>query len=478
MKRRFIEEVLKDLPKTLDDTYQRMLANIGDRYAEDALNLLRWIAFAQRPLSLVEVHAATSITLSDDGEDEVENLGDEYFEGPLSILEGLVMLDQDYEYTQGSVEGLVIVVQDHDDVRGCVEPPFIDSDTSANLPNMHVRPESRVRLAHFSVQEYLMSDRILGGPAKRFHLSDASCEDHLAQSCLSYFIHYSKSKAKTGFRDRDTVVFPLLAYAATYWPSHLRRGELKPERRALLLLSTDDIRYRWVETYHVGSHDPFGQPNSAGAALSWTIRFGHCGLLRALLDDGALINARGRDFGNALQAAAHLGLYEIVQTLLDHGADVNARGYPYHNALQAAILGPGNIATVRLLLEGGADINALGGTRGSALQVAVKSGSHEIVRLLLDRGADVDAQGNPAFYKGTALQTSLEHDRFFSWRLLRDDVKVLNDRFDIASMLLDAGAKTDEIIVTESVLKLASKRGYSDLVQTLRAKCAVRDDVK
>ena len=67
--------------------------------------------------------------------------------------------------------------------------------------------------------------------------------------------------------------------------------------------------------------------------------------------------------------------------LLQEGADVNARGGEYGNALYAASA-RGYVDIVKLLLEAGADINAQGGLYGSAFQVALKQGHGEVVRIL------------------------------------------------------------------------------------------------
>ncbi|SLM37284.1 ankyrin repeat domain containing protein [Lasallia pustulata] len=55
-----------------------------------------------------------------------------------------------------------------------------------------------------------------------------------------------------------------------------------------------------------------------------------------LLDKGADVNAQGKEYGNALQAASERGHDQVVRMLLDKGANVNAQGGEYGNALQAA----------------------------------------------------------------------------------------------------------------------------------------------
>ena len=72
-----------------------------------------------------------------------------------------------------------------------------------------------------------------------------------------------------------------------------------------------------------------------------------------LLDKGADVNAQGRGYSNALQAASLGGYEKVVQILLDKGADVNAQSGDYSNALQAASH-RGHEKVVQMLLEKGA----------------------------------------------------------------------------------------------------------------------------
>jgi ankyrin repeat protein len=74
---------------------------------------------------------------------------------------------------------------------------------------------------------------------------------------------------------------------------------------------------------------------------------------------------------NALQAAAasYKGNAAIVKLLLENGAEVNAKGGEYGNALQAAIF-RGNEMIMKLLLENGVEVNAEGGEHENALQAA------------------------------------------------------------------------------------------------------------
>lgn len=62
-----MKQALTLLPPTLDATYERMLIGIEEMYREEALRLLRWLAFQQRPLTLGEMAEAGMIDPSGDG---------------------------------------------------------------------------------------------------------------------------------------------------------------------------------------------------------------------------------------------------------------------------------------------------------------------------------------------------------------------------------------------------------------------------
>jgi len=46
---------LKDLPRDLDEVYNRIISGIDRKYREDALKILQWVSFSVRPLRLTEV---------------------------------------------------------------------------------------------------------------------------------------------------------------------------------------------------------------------------------------------------------------------------------------------------------------------------------------------------------------------------------------------------------------------------------------
>jgi hypothetical protein len=56
-----LRKALKSLPKTLDETYDRILMNIDEQYSEDAFKILQLLAFSARPVKIEEVAEVLAI---------------------------------------------------------------------------------------------------------------------------------------------------------------------------------------------------------------------------------------------------------------------------------------------------------------------------------------------------------------------------------------------------------------------------------
>lgn len=120
-------------------------------------------------------------------------------------------------------------------------------------------------------------------------------------------------------------------------------------------------------------------------------------MVKALLDAGADVNARGSENETALIVCAEYGRADLVPTLLKAGADVNAlkdriqRGVAYTTSRTALMTASrrGYIEVVKLLLKAGADIDIKDSEGAKALFWAVES-NVDIVKLLVNKGADVN----------------------------------------------------------------------------------------
>lgn len=383
------------LPATLDETYERMLITINREDRSEAATLLQWLVYAQSPLSLAELAEATIIDNSTaNGIVDFENRGD--WEDTLEILAGLVTVI--YEDTRPP---------DQAARPGTIVDSTTNPSSLTHRTTWKVGKETKIRLAHFSVKEYLESPRLKESSAGAdFHMSRATGHSFLGQSCIAYLTYYSGSSLKSS-SVQDLTAFPLLEYAARSWFHHgspLARGcDGDDGPQGMRFLTLEQSRLDWLQVYQpdLPRRDPFGSGNEGkGSGLYYASVVGLLNVVSNLIDCGHDVNDRGGWYGNALQGASAGGYLPVVQTLLGANAEVNAQGGYYHNALEAASAG-GFVEIAKALMDVEADVNAQGGWFCNALQAAAAGGHEQLVQMLLDSGAGINFQGG---WFGNALQ--------------------------------------------------------------------------
>lgn len=126
--------------------------------------------------------------------------------------------------------------------------------------------------------------------------------------------------------------------------------------------------------------------DAGGTALLYGVRSE--AIERELLEHGANPNVAAKDGMTPLIAAAGLAdSYGTVKLLLEHGADVHAKLKDWEAALPHAVYG-GDARTIRLLLDHGAPAGITGAKTLSPLVTAAYMGDLPTIKLLLDRGAN------------------------------------------------------------------------------------------
>jgi len=135
-------------------------------------------------------------------------------------------------------------------------------------------------------------------------------------------------------------------------------------------------------------------------ALHWAAVNGDAALAQMLLSAGANIRATTRLGGiTALHMASQAGHAPVVAALIAAGAETNASTATGATALMLAARS-GNSDTVTKLIETGADINAKEkGFGQTALMVAAGLDRADVVRVLMARGADWKAASSIADLK-------------------------------------------------------------------------------
>jgi hypothetical protein len=321
---------LKTLPKTLDETYDRMLSRIDDDgYSNEALTILQWLCFAARPLGIKEIVEVLAIDL-----DSCQFDPEQRFPEPRDIL------------------------------RVCSSLVTVGPPVSEDVFGREKEVEE-IRLAHFSVKEYLTGNRIQQGIMSSYSILSIPSHTAIGSGCLAYLLYFKGANILT---EENVLTYPLAKYAAQYWTYHARTAmDQDDESEELTRLGTWSYRLLQTQDCFLGSIRLF-DPESWTQNENFTKDF--------------------KDLAPPLYYASFFGLYSTVKLLLDADADANAvaSGTDYGTALAAAAAG-GHERVVRQLLDAGADVNTAtsGTTYGTALAAAGVHG--KVVRQLLEAGA-------------------------------------------------------------------------------------------
>jgi ankyrin repeat protein len=408
-----LRKALATLPPTLDQTYERILCGIHEEDSKYAMRILQWLTFSIRPLCIEEMCEIVAIDITRDPAFDP----DEVLEDPLDVL------------------------------TICSSLITVTTDTN-NKHNIQ-RPSNQIIVfAHYTVQEYLVSDRIKQGQAKQYSMQHVERKDAITKATLMYLMELSYPLTTEVFER-----FPLARYSARFWWEHLLKTEADMEptnNTAIGLLSVRNPAYlTWLRLYDPDK--PWAGPHleksieQAAPPLYYAAILGLNTITTMLLKAGADVDTHGGDHGNALQAASFRGHVRVIELLLSFGADPNVQGGHHGNALQAASF-KGHVQVVKLLLSRGADPNVQGGHHGNALQAASECGHEIVVRRLLDAGTNVNLRSGRS---STALL--LAAARGYE---------------QIVEMLLDAGADVNvHGRIHSEALQQASDEGCDQIIK-------------
>ena len=402
-----VKKELGQMPEDLDHTYDRILQALLPRHQAFVQSALHWLAFSSRPLLLEELAEAAVI----DPSQSDFNLDLARFMVSTSILDVCGVL----------LTTSTIGEHYHPRPEWLQQRIDVEVEAGAIYPELD-QPYTVVSLSHYSVKEYITSQRLGVSPLSLFYTSEQLAHRHIAQCCLQYLLSYNEGTIAFDLRISE---FSLLQYVSRYWIRHWRRAFVFGDpassnlssgtARALLerFLVVDPTKCQpylnWLNIYDPEyMYKP--KPKSLGvsdfhlrrshsldqrpSALYWAAGLGDLVLVRGLVAKGADINKHSRDahFGTALGVAAACGRLKIVEYLLSQGADPNTPDRRHGSTLQLAAR-YGAREVVQRLLDAGADASFEGGEGESALLAAALGGHHEVVELLTERGADAGGRG-------------------------------------------------------------------------------------
>ena len=184
---------MKSLPKTLDDTYARILQNIDQEHNQDAFQILQWLVFSARPLRLKEVCEVIALDPDNNFQfNESRRLVDPF--DIQIICSSLIIMSVEEFYEESDEES----DEEPDEEFSKLYPR---KSTKARDGNV-----TYIRLAHFSVKEYLVSTRIEHGLAKNYSIQEIKANTDILRTCIGYLSTFDKPDSLT---PRNLKRFPL-----------------------------------------------------------------------------------------------------------------------------------------------------------------------------------------------------------------------------------------------------------------------------
>jgi hypothetical protein len=363
---------------------------------------------------------------------------------PLSVAELAELLAFDFDATKDGIPKL------KSDWRWEDHEQAVLSTCSSLITVVPGAESPVVQFSHFSVKEFLMSDRLAMSPRdiSQYHISFPDAHTVLARACLGVLL-----------RDPDVTshASPLARYAAIYWVTHAQVGNVASRvRDGMGRLFDPDKPYfeTWIQLHDVDQYY-FGQGTrlEPGARpLYYAALCGFHELVEPLiLKYPQCASARGGGRGTALHSASFAGHLQIVRSLLRHGVDVDVRGFANRTPLLFASES-GHRDVIQFLIDHGADVNSQEDDLDTPLIWAAYYGHIDAVRILLKHHADVNFRGSK---DGTPLHNALWGSHV-----------VKGDRSQTVRLLLEHGAGVDtEDEDGQTPLAQALEEGLDDLVQ-------------
>ena len=383
--------MLKELPETLDETYERILRDINKANRDLALRLLQCLTAAVRPLRVAELAEVLAVDFGVASRGETSKLNTDW------------RWEDQQEAVLSTCSSLISVVDEYDD--------------------------QVVQFSHFSVKEFLTSSRIADSSLdiSRFHILLETAHTALAQACLVVLLRLDELVDGHSIKDK----FPLARYAAEHWVDHARfenvSSHIREEMEALFDPNKPHFA-AWLQVHDIDSWPPTKsvlfyfanltrEKSNTATPLYYAALCGFHDLTEQLtIKHPEQVNTAGGHYVSPLAAALNGGHLKIAQLLYERGANIDVRGC-YKRTLLRGVSASGQLDIVQWLLSRGADPHVQDDYDWTPLHSAAGLGHAEVVHLLVERGTKLDAENDEG---KTAFQVASERGK-------RDIAKFLSD---------------------------------------------------
>ena len=256
-----------------------------------------------------------------------------------------------------------------------------------------------VQFSHFSVREFLLSERLQGSiHSDSYHISLSGAHAILAQFCLTALLQLDADTDKDRLQK-----FPLALYAAQHWFHHATHGDTAPRVQDAMRQLFDSSRpylasWLWIHDVVRPEFRPSidsltdKPPRPKESPLYYALFCGHIGICKDLIATHRTdVNAKYGTHVSLLHAVLAKGNLDAISLLLELGADVNMENEHKRTPLCEAYRGHGRrLELMRLLLEYRAAPDASYDDHCLLLHNALFKREDEVIRLLLQHKADVN----------------------------------------------------------------------------------------
>jgi hypothetical protein len=320
-----VPRILAELPDTLDETYEQILRGIHKTKQRHARRLLQCLAVAVRPLAVEELAEVLAIDFD------------------AAAAGGIPKLNENFRWAD----------QEHAVLSACSSLVAIVEDGDSR----------RVQFSHFSVKEFLTSDRLAASTVdvlRHHYIRLEPAHTSMAQACLSVLLRLDDHM------DKETILsYPLAVYAGKCFVDHAKFGDVlshinnglddllnpdKPHFNTWLWLYNGDwdfMNFVWNSAGSYRDEPLFDQSNSEHPvpiypprifplyhvlALEFT-----CLAQHLILKHPRDVDASDKYGTTALHIAAYLPNCKVAQMLIEHTAAINVRDNEGRTPLHYAV---------------------------------------------------------------------------------------------------------------------------------------------
>ena len=175
---------LQAMPNTLDETYDQTIDQVPQTHRSGVLTILDWLAFAKEELFLEQLCEVVAFVVNRSGTLEFRSVEKWNSDVVERFCANLITITD-------------VEISTRDSIIGNSYRDFLPGSSFVRI----------VKLAHFSVKEYLMT------PSSPLNFASVNSHQIIAESCVAYILQFNHPDSLT---QGSIHQFPLAVYAARY----------------------------------------------------------------------------------------------------------------------------------------------------------------------------------------------------------------------------------------------------------------------